>query len=85
MKKRLVLFSVLLLVMVVLPQLADAQCAMCRATTNSNQLADDAFSVGNGLNNGIIYLMFTPYILAGIFFYAFYGKQIKAWFKARFQ
>ena len=85
MKKRVLLFSALFLTIVLLPELADAQCAMCRASTNSNQLADDAFSVGNGLNNGIVYLMFTPYILAGIFFYAFYGKQIKAWFRAKFQ
>ncbi len=74
----------LLLVLLILPELADAQCSMCRATTNSYQLSDDAFTVGNGLNNGIIYLMFIPYIMAGIFIYAFYGKQIRAWFKARF-
>ena len=67
-----------------LPQLADAQCAMCRAVTESNLKTDDAFTVGNGLNNAIIYLMFMPYILAGIFFYAFYRKQIKAWIIKKF-
>ncbi|MCF8459504.1 MAG: hypothetical protein K9G46_02180 [Flavobacteriales bacterium] len=74
----------ILLVLLFVPELADAQCSMCRATTNSNQLSDDAFTVGNGLNNGIIYLMLIPYIMAGIFIYAFYGKQIVAWFKGRF-
>lgn len=63
------------------PMLAEAQCSMCRAVTNSNQLTDDAFTVGNGLNHAIIYLMLMPYILAVVFFYAFYRKQIKAWFK----
>lgn len=67
-----------------IPEVTDAQCSMCRAVTNSNQLTDDAFTVGNGLNNAIIYLMFMPYIMAAIFFYAFYSKQIKAWFRSRF-
>lgn len=70
-------------VLLFLPELVDAQCSMCRAVTESNQHADDAFTVGNGLNNAIIYLMFMPYILAGIFGYAFYGKQIKAWFRKK--
>lgn len=61
-----------------------AQCSMCRAVTESNQLSNDAFTVGNGLNNAIIYLMFMPYIMAGIFFYAFYRKQIAAWIKRKF-
>ncbi|MCB0754595.1 MAG: hypothetical protein H6603_07840 [Flavobacteriales bacterium] len=67
-----------------LPELSQAQCSMCRAVTESNLKTDDAFTIGNGLNNAIVYLMFMPYILAGIFAYAFYGKQIKAWFKKRF-
>lgn len=70
--------------LLILPELAEAQCSMCRATTNSNQLSDDAFTVGNGLNNGIVYLMFIPYIMAAIFIWAFFRKQIVAWFKARF-
>lgn len=67
--------------LVFLPEWAQAQCSMCRAVTNSNQLTDDAFTVGNGLNNAILYLMAMPYILAIVFFYAFYRKQIMAWFK----
>ena len=53
--------------MLILPEFVDAQCSMCRAVTESNQHTDDAFTVGNGLNNAIIYLMFMPYILAMIF------------------
>jgi len=74
----------LVVLAVVLPEFADAQCSMCRASTNSNQLSDDAFSVGNGLNNAIVYLMFMPYIMAAIFFYAFYRKQIVDWVKKKF-
>ncbi|MFC2175974.1 hypothetical protein ACFLR1_03270 [Bacteroidota bacterium] len=71
------------LLMVLLPEVVDAQCSMCRAVTESNQQSDDAFTIGNGLNNAIIYLMFMPYILAVVFAYAFYGKQIKAWFRSK--
>lgn len=71
-------------IVVLMPELADAQCSMCRAVTESNQQADDAFTVGNGLNNAIVYLMFTPYILAAIFGYAFFREPIKKWFKKKF-
>lgn len=75
---------VLFAVAVLLPEFAEAQCSMCRAVTESNLKTDDAFTIGNGLNNGIVYLMFIPYILAAIFAYAFYGKEIKAWLKKKF-
>jgi len=68
---------------VLLPEFADAQCAMCRAVTESNLKTDDAFTVGNGLNNAIVYLMFMPYILAAIFGYAFFREPIKKWFKKK--
>lgn len=82
--QRGILFAGVLSAFALLPEAADAQCSMCRAVTNSNQLTDDAFTVGNGLNNAIVYLMFTPYVMAAIFFYAFYRKQITAWIKAKF-
>lgn len=75
--------AVLILTVTLSSEYAEAQCSMCRAVTESNQLSNDAFTVGNGLNNAIVYLMFMPYILAIIFFYAFYRKQIIAWFKKK--
>lgn len=80
----IIAFGVVLSFDILVPELADAQCSMCRAVTESNQLSNDAFTVGNGLNNAIVYLMFMPYILALIFFYAFYRKQIVAWVKKKF-
>lgn len=77
------IFALLVIVLTLIPDLVDAQCSMCRAVTESNQNTEDAFTVGNGLNNAIIYLMFMPYILAMIFIYAFYGKQIRAWFRKK--
>ena len=66
-----------------LPQFADAQCSMCRAVTSSNQLSDDAYTIGNGLNNAIIYMMMMPYLFGAVFIYAFFGKQIRAWFRTK--
>lgn len=79
--KNLFIPVLFLLVLLVLPHFADAQCSMCRASTASNQLSDDAFTVGNGLNSAILYLMASPYILGAIFVFAFFRKNIKAFFK----
>ncbi len=47
-----------------------AQCAMCKAVVEAN--LKEGGSAGAGLNEGILYLMATPYIavlLFGIFYY----------------
>ena len=65
----LVLFVALLLV----PQVTEAQCAMCRAVLES----EGNVSSAEGINNGIVYLMAIPYILvAGLFFFIY--KKMKA-------
>jgi hypothetical protein len=43
---------------------AMAQCAMCKATVESN-IENGGKTVGKGLNNGILYLMSVPYIVLG--------------------
>lgn len=44
------------------------QCAMCRATVESN-LSEGRGVIGTGLNFGILYLLSTPYLLvAGLIF-----------------
>jgi hypothetical protein len=82
-KVAVISFGLIVLIGLLVPVISDAQCSMCRAVTESNLKTDDAFTIGNGLNNAIVYLMFTPYVLAAIFAYAFYGKQIKAWLKKK--
>jgi NhaC family Na+:H+ antiporter len=48
-----------------------AQCAMCKAVLESNmQSGEDA--VGKGINSGIMYIMFVPYILLGTIGYFMY-------------
>lgn len=51
-----------------------AQCAMCKATAESNE------DIGGGLNAGIEYILVFPYILLGLFaILVFKGKLKKFW------
>ncbi|MCM4169315.1 hypothetical protein KCTC52924_00620 [Arenibacter antarcticus] len=61
----------LIFVFVLIPQTADAQCAMCRAVLETG--GDTA--AAEGINNGIVYLMAVPYILIGGLFFFIYRKM----------
>lgn len=69
-----------LVLLMVLSIDVEAQCAMCKAVLESNmQSGEDA--LGKGINEGIIYIMFVPYILmavAGYFTYKHIKKINKA-------
>lgn len=54
-----------------LPELAEAQCAMCRAVLES----EGNGAMAEGVNNGIVYLMAIPYVLVGVLFYFVYRKM----------
>tara|TARA_R100001369_G_scaffold954_1_gene2986 strand:+ start:6752 stop:6985 length:234 start_codon:yes stop_codon:yes gene_type:complete len=58
MKLKLIL-AVFFLMLV--PSLADAQCAMCRAVLES----EGSEATAQGINDGIVYLMIFPYVLIG--------------------
>ena len=60
----------LLLSLLLLPDGAQAQCAMCRAVLESG--GDN--TVAEGINNGIVYLMAIPYVLVGVLLYFVYRK-----------
>ena len=49
---------------------AYSQCAICKAVVESS-------GQGEGINNGIIYLMFIPYILIGTIGYFIYKHHKK--------
>ncbi len=68
MNRKLLLVVVLMLL---LPSLAEAQCAMCRAVVESE--ADG--KTAEGINNGIVYLMALPYVLVAGLFYFIYRKM----------
>ena len=72
----------LVLVFVLLFATTDAysQCAMCRATVESNVgTGGDVSSneVGSGLNAGILYLMAVPYVLIGAVGFLWYKNNKK--------
>ncbi|MBK7427886.1 MAG: hypothetical protein IPI60_13090 [Saprospiraceae bacterium] len=48
---------------VLTPENANAQCPMCRMSAESNM--KNGGTAGKGLNKGILYLFFTPYIIIG--------------------
>ncbi|WP_223266525.1 hypothetical protein [Luteibaculum oceani] len=57
---------------------ANAQCAMCKAVTESSSQADpNQLNTGAGINKGIIYIMFIPYLLLGFLFWHFFKDRIK--------
>ena len=60
-----------MILLLVLPTVADAQCAMCRAVVESE--ADGR--TAEGINNGIVYLMAVPYVLVAGLFYFIYRKM----------
>jgi hypothetical protein len=56
-----------------------AQCAMCKAVAESD--LEGGGTAAKGINEGIIYLMFIPYLLiggAGYFIYKHYKKNKSA-------
>ena len=64
----------LVTIFLMLPSLAEAQCAMCRAVLESSENQ----STAEGINNGIMYLMVFPYLVIGgigIFIYRSYKKN----------
>jgi preprotein translocase subunit YajC len=76
-----VLLTLLVLLFVVQPQVAQAQCAMCKTNVESarnHNYEEDAYDV-SGLNSGIVYLMVIPYVLIGAFGFFWYrnSKQRK--------
>jgi hypothetical protein len=51
-----------------------AQCAMCRASVETN-VNEDGIGFAARLNTGILYLFVTPYLLAMVVGYFWYRKS----------
>jgi len=56
--------SLLVILFLILSNISNAQCAMCKAVVESGDLSE-----AEGLNTGILYLMVFPYILVGTLLY----------------
>lgn len=61
MRKLVLLATLLFLLILALPLESIGQCPMCRMAAESNLKTGG--SAGKGLNNGILYLLATPYLL----------------------
>lgn len=50
---------------------AGAQCAMCRATLENN-ISNGKAGIAAGINTGILYLFFAPYLAIAVIAYLWY-------------
>jgi hypothetical protein len=69
---KILLFVFALGLMVTNHQPAKAQCAICSANVATNK--DNGGKQANGLNHGIMYLLFAPYLAVGIVGFVWYKK-----------
>ncbi|WP_282049215.1 hypothetical protein [Maribacter aquivivus] len=67
--KQIILLVVVMFLLI--PIDAEAQCAMCRAVLES----ESSGKAAEGINNGIVYLMAVPYVLVAGLFYFIYKKM----------
>jgi len=65
--------SIYIVLLFLITQVSQAQCAMCRAALESEEGGEKAQAV----NDGIVYLMAFPYILVGILGYFIYKYRKK--------
>jgi len=75
MKKIGIIFGIALVLMIISTLPADAQCAMCRATGESNLAAGG--TAGKGLNGGILYMLATPYVIIGTLAFIWWRNKRK--------
>jgi hypothetical protein len=54
-----------------------AQCAMCRSTLEANMSNGETANFAAGLNFGILYLFFTPYLLLAVIAFFWYRNSRK--------
>lgn len=58
-------------VLMLASQMAEAQCAMCRATLENN-LSNGNIGIAAGINFGILYLFVAPYLFISLVAYFWY-------------
>lgn len=73
MKIAIKLLLIAFLLVAFMPEL-DAQCAMCKSNIEMAR-QNNSTNVGNTLNNGILYLLALPYLIAMSFGFIYYKKS----------
>jgi len=66
-------FTLILALVVAASFVAEAQCPMCKASVESGMKDENA--KGKGLNDGILYLLATPYLAIAAIGGAWYYKK----------
>lgn len=56
---------------------AFAQCAMCKASVENNATNGEGSGLAAGLNYGILYLFFAPYIIIAVVVFFWYRSSKK--------
>lgn len=74
--KKMIFFLLVVLSICFLTNELAAQCAMCRASVESN-ISTGKGTIGSGLNTGILYLMALPYLALGAIAYAWFVQYKK--------
>lgn len=62
--KRFLFLVVTFLAINFTPAAVMAQCPMCKTSLEANR-KDNKNAVGNGINNGILYLLAMPFVMVG--------------------
>ena len=73
MKNVLKYFALAILLMLLASPDIMAQCAMCKSNLEMAR-QNGGTNVGNTINDGILYLLALPYIIAAAFAYVYYKK-----------
>lgn len=77
MKKNAIIWTVAMILLVGFSTTdLQAQCAMCRASVESN-LSSGESTLGSGLNKGILFLLSMPYLAISIIAYLWYRTSTK--------
>lgn len=75
-KNTIIKILLITLMFVIGNTITKAQCPMCKAAVESS-MKDKKNTKGKGLNNGILYLLAMPYLIAGATGAGFYYKYKK--------
>lgn len=75
MMKKIIITLGLFVLLTTVPTVVAAQCPMCKASVESSLKEGNVR--GKGLNNGILYLLATPYLVVASIGFLWYRKYRK--------
>jgi len=73
MKKLLMILSLVAVMSFVTTPIIQAQCPMCKLSAQSNM--QNGGESGKGLNQGILWMLGTPYIIIGVIGFVWYRNR----------